>query len=196
MIAIIKGCGSNIASIKLALERLDVQCVLTDDPNVIQRATHVILPGVGHAKKAMAALQRKKLINIICNLKQPVLGICLGMQLLYEKTAEGGVTCLKIIPGCVKTLPDSTPIIPHMGWNRLNIIKNENMIVKNISQNDFMYFVHSFAPEINEHTVAKTGCPAEFTSIVNYKNFYGVQFHPERSSTVGEKLLKNFLEMR
>lgn len=189
MIAIIKGCGSNITSIQFALDRLGEKSELTDDERLIKQASHVILPGVGHANNAMQKLRSLGLVDILTQLTQPVLGICLGMQLLYESSEEGNVNCLGIIPGKIKRLlGNESQAIPHMGWNNVNFIKRIS--------NSHAYFAHSYAAPINEYTVATTEYTEKFTSIVQYKNFMGMQFHPERSGSLGEKLLMNFIKMR
>jgi glutamine amidotransferase len=181
MLAIIDGCGSNISSIQFALQRLGVNSQLTRDRAAIQAADQVILPGVGHAQPAMQALQDYQLVDTIRSLNQPVLGICLGMQLLYERSAEGNVDCLGIIPGCVEKLP-SEAILPHMGWNQIN---NQS--------SDYAYFVHSYAAPVNDYTLATCRYSDTFTAIVAKDNFIGMQFHPEKSAEFGEKLLRDFL---
>ncbi len=189
MIAIIEGCGNNVASLQFALERLGVDSQLTADPEVIKQASHVILPGVGHAQYAMQKLNACGLVEVIRNLKQPVLGICLGMQLLYEASAESDLPCLGIIPGKIQRLPQKLGYsIPHMGWNNLNITSTTSLANKS-----YVYFVHSYAAPITAHTVAVTHYTAAFTAMVHYRNFIGMQFHPERSGAAGEKLLMNFI---
>lgn len=184
MIALINGCGSNICSIQYALQRLGVESVLTDRPDVIRQASRVILPGVGHAASAMKTLRDKQLVDVITQLTQPVLGICLGMQLLYEYSEEGNTTCLGIIPGRVTQLI-ATPekVVPHMGWNQLNT-----------EAKPYVYFVHSYAAPVNAWTVTTSEHTQQFTAIVQYKNFMGMQFHPERSGYYGEQLLMRFIE--
>jgi imidazole glycerol-phosphate synthase subunit HisH len=178
MIAIIKGCGSNIASIQFALKRLGFDSIVTDNPDIIMNASHVILAGVGHALNAMSTLKKLNLVDLIKALKQPVLGICLGMQLLYEHSEEGHTDCLGIIPGVIRKM--TAKIIPHMGWN-------------NINQNAYAYFLHSFKAPINEYTITTTLYSGEFTSMVKYKNYTGMQFHPEKSGKTGDQLLLKFL---
>ncbi len=193
MIAIIEGCGTNIASIQFALERLGKKSLLTSDAKIIRSASHVILPGVGTAKNAMTQLQ--KLAALIPQLTQPVLGICLGMQLFYEFSEEGKIETLKIISGKISSFKKNTSLpIPHMGWNQLEI-KQPNPLLKNIPDNSYFYYVHSYSAPVNENTIAVTKYGKPFSAIVNNKNFYGVQFHPERSGKTGEQLLKNFLEL-
>ncbi|GGF94899.1 MULTISPECIES: imidazole glycerol phosphate synthase subunit HisH [Cysteiniphilum] len=198
MIAIIDCCGSNFASIQYALERLGQSVVLTHDHKVIQAADYVILPGVGHAKTAMEALKSHQLDQLIPTLTQPILGICLGMQLLHEFSEEGMVECLKIIPGSVKRFQSSDALIPHMGWNRLlidDIAHNTNALFSGINPDDYVYYVHSFYAEPTAFTVAYNDYINHFSAVVNKDNFYGMQFHPEKSGKVGEQLLKNFINL-
>lgn len=197
MIAIIDCCGSNTASVQYALERINVKSILTTDPSEIQTATHVILPGVGQAKHAMRQLQENNLIELICDLTQPVLGICLGMQLFYEKSEEGNIQCLGIIPGEVKRMPNNTSLtVPHMGWNTLETANEHRPLLNNIVAKSYVYFVHSYYAPIDKWTIAETQYAAKFTSMVKYKNFVGMQFHPEKSSLVGEQMLLNFIESK
>jgi len=191
MIAIIKGCGNNIASIQYTLERLGYASVLTTDIITIKNASHVILPGVGHAATAMRNLRRSGLDQLLPQLLQPVLGICLGMQLLYESSEEGETTGLQLIPGRVKKFTARVgQIFPHMGWNQL-YPTGANQVIDQVGQ--YVYFVHSYMAPINEHTVMTTDYGENFTSMVQYRNFTGMQFHPERSGSIGENLLNHFL---
>ncbi len=195
MIVIIKGCGSNIASIEMAFARLGKEPVLTTDVKLIQAASHVILPGVGTAKHAMLELQNLNLIEVIRQLKQPVLGICLGMQLLHEFSEEGDVECLGILPGKVALLPQKPGFTrPHMGWNQLRAEKPQSPLLQGVADKSHVYFVHSYAVPVNANTIASTTHSAPFSAMVQYNNFFGAQFHPERSGTVGELILKNFCD--
>jgi len=195
MIAIIDGCGANIASVQFACARLGKKSVLTTDPAVIKAASHVILPGVGTAALAMSRLKSLHLTDIIPTLTQPVLGICLGMQLLYEASREGDVPCLGLLQGKVELLPDADGlIVPHMGWNQLQMQPHSSPITAGVETNSYVYFVHSYAAPVSDYTVATTDYGRIFSAIVNKDNFYGMQFHPERSGAVGATLLKNFLE--
>lgn len=197
MIAIIKGCGNNIASIQFALERLDVESVLTDDPQTIRSASHVILPGVGSAKRAMRSLRDLGLVEVIKSLQQPVLGICLGMQLLYEGSEEGDVDCLGLIAGKIQRLPKKAAYtLPHMGWNQFEFENENEFFDENLGGGLYSYFIHSYAAPINKYTIATTVYTKAFTSIVKNRNFIGMQFHPERSGSLGERLLKIFIAMR
>lgn len=196
MIAIIDGCGANINSIQFALARLGAEFQVTKDKEKINAASHVILSGVGSANAAMENLSRDNLIPLIKNLKQPVLGICLGMQLLFDTSEENNTEMLGIIPGEVKALPKSVEYkIPHMGWNNLQKIK-KNKLLRGINQKSFFYFVHGFAVEQTDSALAYSNYSKDFVSVVGQDNFFGVQFHPEKSAQSGKKLLSNFLRMK
>lgn len=195
MIAIIKGCGNNIASIRYALQRLGQEAIITAQPDIIKNSSHVLLPGVGHAGFAMDQLNRNCLTEVIKNLTQPVLGICLGMQLLFNTSEEGNTAGLGIIPGIIKAFEKSPNLtIPHMGWNILQWKTNSDL-QKNLNEGDFFYFVHSFKAPITTYTIATCEYGENFSAIVKKDNFYGMQFHPERSGNIGEKILKNFFNL-
>lgn len=195
MLAIVDSGGANIASVRFALERLGVQGELTADPAVIRAAERVILPGVGSAQEGMKRLQAKGLVEVVRGLTQPVLGICLGMQLLFEASEEGDTPSLGIIPGRVALLPESPGItVPHMGWNTLDVRKPAPLL-RGFDAATRFYFVHSFAGPVNEFTLASCEHGTAFAAVVQRGNFSGVQFHPERSGAAGAQLLKNFLEM-
>jgi glutamine amidotransferase len=192
-IAIIDSGGANFTSIQAALDRLQVKSIVTSDPAIIVKANKVILPGVGAAAHAMDLIHKKGLYDVIRSLNQPVLGVCLGQQILCTSSEEGGVECLGIIPIRVKKLQD-VRIIPHMGWNNLIYIKEDEPLLEGINTQDSFYFVHSFAPEVDEnYTLATCKYDVEFSAIIKKDNFYGAQFHPEKSGAVGERLLKNFI---
>lgn len=195
MIAIIKGCGTNIASIQFALERLGHQSVHTANAAEIKAATHVILPGVGSAPQAMSQLKEYQLINTIRELQQPVLGICIGMQILFDHSMEGDVACLGILSGTIVGIPQQQNLtIPHMGWNQLQMQKNSPLL-KDIENNSHVYYVHSYAAPINDYTIASTCYGNNFTAMVQHNNFYGMQFHPEKSGQTGEIILRNFINL-
>ncbi|MFI4954492.1 MAG: imidazole glycerol phosphate synthase subunit HisH [Gammaproteobacteria bacterium] len=197
MIVIIAGCGSNLASVQFALERLGVSACLATDPEQIRLADKVILPGVGTAKHAMQQLHELKLVEVIRNLTQPVLGICLGMQLLYEFSAEGNVPCLGMVPNKVIALPVAPGLtIPHMGWNQMQFQQPNHELCAGINESDDVYFVHSYAAPVDKYTIAATEYGMNFTAMVQKDNFFGAQFHPERSGKVGQKILRNFLQMK
>ena len=196
MLAIVDSGGANIASVRFALERLGVRSELTADPAVIRSAERVILPGVGSAVEGMRRLQARGLVDCVRGLTQPVLGVCLGMQLLFEASEEGPTKTLGLIPGVVARLPDSPGIqVPHMGWNTLLSGKTVALL-DGIAQDARFYFVHSYAGPVNAFTLASCNHGTPFTAIVQRGNFSGVQFHPERSGLAGARLLQNFVEGR
>lgn len=190
------GCA-NISSVKFAVERLGVRVQVSDDLAIIKRADKVFLPGVGSANAAMASIEHKNLVNCIQGLQQPVLGICLGMQLMVEKSAEslnGSTPCLNLIPGEVKRMQVGDLRLPHMGWNTVTPIDNTSLF-KGIPAATYFYFVHSFAVALSEFTLASCQYGMDFSAALHKDNFFGVQFHPERSSDAGAQLLKNFIEL-
>jgi len=192
MIAIIKYNAGNIKSVQNAIQKLGYDCVVTDDPTVILTADKIILPGVGEASTAMQYLKNKGLDVVIKSITQPVLGICLGLQLMCNKTEEGNTACLGIFDTDVKLFPPQD-IVPHMGWNNLSDLKGK--LFTNLSPNDDVYFVHSYYAELNSGTVAVCNYIKPFSAALQKNNFYATQFHPEKSSGVGAELLKNFLEL-
>jgi imidazole glycerol-phosphate synthase subunit HisH len=192
-IAIVAGGGANIASLQFALQRLEVRSTVSADADEIRAASHVILPGVGAAANAMSRLRQLGLDTVIPALTQPVLGICLGMQLLFEASQEGDADCLGIIPGRASRLPDAADLpVPHMGWNTLDI-QRPCALLEGIADGDYAYFVHSYAVDLSPVTVAGAHYGRAFSACVQWRNFYGAQFHPERSAAVGALLLDNFL---
>ena len=188
--------GANIGSVRYALERLGVQAQLSADSARISAATHVILPGVGAAAPAMLRLRELDLIDTICGLRQPLLGICLGMQLLYESSEEGDVQCLGLLPGRVLKLVESPGIrVPHMGWNTLRI-ERESALLDGIGNHAYAYFVHGYAAPVDAATLASCRHGHAFSAVVRRDHIHGAQFHPERSAAAGQRLLANFLEIR
>lgn len=191
-IVIINYGAGNIQSIMFAIERLGFKAVLSDNPNEIKSADKVIFPGVGEASSAMAKLRESGLDWLIPELKQPVLGICLGMQLMCKKTEEGNTEGLGIFDVDVVKFSNHVKV-PQMGWNQIYDLKSD--LFKGISENEFMYLVHSFyAPNCSE-AIATTNYDVEYASALQKKNFYGTQFHPEKSGDIGEKILRNFLKL-
>jgi len=198
MIAIIDSGGANIASVTFALERCGATATLTTDAEMIASADKVILPGVGAAPVAMAQLQKAGLVDCIRGLTQPVLGICLGMQLLFERSEEGDTALLGLIPGTVGAFQPAPGLsIPHMGWNRLLPTAGAaaNPLLKGIDDGAHVYFVHSYFAPVSGDTVAACRYGADFTALVAHGNFMGAQFHPERSGPIGARVLQNFLEL-
>lgn len=190
------GCA-NISSVKFAVERLGVKVEVSDKLDIIKSADKVFLPGVGSANAAMASIEHKQLVRTIQGLTQPVLGICLGMQLMVEKSAEsltGSTPCLNLIPGEVKRMQVGDLRLPHMGWNTVTPV-DETSLFKGIPAGTYFYFVHSFAVDISEFTLASCQYGMKFSAALHKDNFFGVQFHPERSSDAGAQLLKNFIEL-
>ena len=196
MLAIVDSGGANIASVRFALERLGVRSELTADSAVIRSAERVILPGVGSAVEGMKRLRERGLVDCVRDLTQPVLGICLGMQLLFESSAEGPTETLGLIPGRVALLPDSSGIqVPHMGWNTV-LTGRTVALLEGIANDARFYFVHSYAGPVNAFTLASCDHGTPFAAVVQRNNFSGVQFHPERSGAAGARLLRNFVEGR
>ncbi len=195
MITIVDNGGANIFSIQAAIHRLGKSAQLSDDPERIKQSSHIILPGVGTAGMSMACLKQKDLDVTLKSLTQPVLGICLGLQLLFDYSQEDDIECLGLIPGKVQKLSKKPNLsIPHMGWNTLNRLKKIPLL-QDISENTYVYFIHSYAAPINEYTCATSLYGDTFSAVVQRDNFYGTQFHPERSSKIGSQILKNFLEL-
>jgi glutamine amidotransferase len=191
------GCA-NLSSVKFAVERLGFEVLITDDIDIIKSADKVILPGVGTAKHAMKNIIEKGLVETLQNLTQPVLGFCLGMQLMCRSSVESStgdiVECLNIIPTDIVPLDAKELRLPHMGWNTLANVSN-HPVFSGINLGDYFYFVHSFAASVSEYTVATCQYGSEFSAAIAKDNFIGCQFHPERSSELGSKIIKNFLEL-
>ena len=196
MIAIIDYKAGNIRSVENALKRLGADYVLTADQEMIRRADHVILPGVGEASSAMKSLESTGLIPVIKSLTQPVLGICVGMQLMCASSEEGGTECLGIFSPKVTRFPETPGVkIPHTGWNTISRLRGP--LFRNIPEDSFVYYVHSYCPEIfTDQTVAVTEyAGVRFSGALQQDNFFGTQFHPEKSGSVGAAILKNFVEL-
>ena len=191
-IAIIDYGAGNIQSIQFALNRLGFEGLLTNNPNEIQSADKVIFPGVGEASSAMNKLKNSGLNELIPTLKQPVLGICLGMQLMCNHTEEGNTNGLGIFDTNVVQFSNQVKV-PHMGWN--TIYNLQSPLFQGINENEYLYLVHSFYAPLSENTIAMTNYELQYSSALQLNNFYGVQFHPEKSGLVGEKLLQNFLNL-
>ena len=193
-LAIIKYNAGNIQSVLYALERMGISASVTDDPEKIRTADKVIFPGVGEASSAMKYLADRKLDKLIKDLQQPVLGICLGMQLLCSHSEENDTACLGIIPVAVKKFQQTNQEmkIPQIGWNSIHSLKSD--LFKKVQSESFIYNVHSYYAEDSEYTLAKCTYGIEYAAAIGKDNFYGLQFHTEKSALVGEQILKNFLE--
>ena len=193
-IAIIKYNAGNIQSILFAIERLGFTAVLTNNPEEIKAADKVIFPGVGEASTAMNYLKKRHLDKLICSLTQPVLGICLGMQLMCKYSEENDTDCLGIFEESVKRFKNqnSKIKIPQIGWNSIYDLKTD--LFKSVADNSYCYFVHGYYAAKGEHTIATTDYVQPYSSALHKNNFYGVQFHPEKSATAGERILSNFLD--
>ena len=193
--AIIATGGANLASLTFALKRLGTKARVTEDPNVVMDANHVILPGVGTALDAIKKLERIGLKDTIPQLTQPVLGICLGMQLLFSGSDEDDTQCLGIIDGQAHRFNTNPKLpIPQMGWNQLQLV-GKSLLLKDISEGSYVYFMHSYAVPEGSYTRASCNYGQKFSAVVEQKNFYGTQFHPERSGLLGAKVLTNFLKL-
>lgn len=195
------GCA-NLSSVRFAFERLNHQdrtdIIVTDDPALIKSATRVVLPGVGSAGAAMASLEQKQLIEVIKALTQPVLGVCLGMQMLTKRSNEGGeqaqdCDCLDLIPTTITELDSQGAPLPHMGWNQ--ITPSSHPLFTNIDAGSYVYFVHSYRAPLSDYSIAQCQYGETFSAAIAKGNFMGVQFHPEKSALIGAKILSNFLNM-
>ena len=192
-VAVVNSGGANIASVLHALRRLGAEPVFTASANAIRAADRVILPGVGAAGRAMEVLAGHGLVDTLRSLQQPVLGICLGMQLLFDSSEEDDAGLLGIIPGRLERLRETESLrVPHMGWNSL-MQKKADRLTANLN-GQWFYFVHSFAAPVSEWCLSTSFHGSEFSAIVRKDNFYGAQFHPERSAGAGAELLRGFLE--
>ncbi|WP_185863425.1 imidazole glycerol phosphate synthase subunit HisH [Blattabacterium cuenoti] len=192
---IIKYPAGNVQSILFSLERIGVQAMVTDSKDLIQNAEKIILPGVGEANCAMQYLKEKKLDLLLSKLKQPILGICLGMQLLCKHSEERNTTCIGVFDLLVKKFQtsDKNEKIPQVGWNTIHKLKGS--LFKNIPDGSYQYFVHSYYVPLGKETIAKTEYITTYSAALQKNNFYAVQFHPEKSSYVGHKILENFISL-
>jgi glutamine amidotransferase len=193
-VVLVDAGGTNIGSVRYALQRLGVDATLTSDAVAIRAANKVILPGVGAAGPGMARLRELNLVELLRSLTQPVLGVCLGLQLLCAHSEEGDTECLGLIPAPVQHFVATPGLrVPHMGWNRV-VAQREHPLLAGLGDDDQAYFVHSYAVPTGDWTLASSDYGAPFSAVIARGNFHGMQFHPERSAAVGARLLKNFLD--
>ncbi len=191
-ISIIKYNAGNVQSVLFALQRIGIEGILTDNADEIKKSDKVIFPGVGEASTAMKYLRERKLDSVIRELKQPVLGICLGMQLMCKHSEEGNTNCLNIFDNKVQLFKGNEKV-PQIGWNNVTNLKTK--LFEGVKENAYMYFVHSYYAEKSINAVALTNYTIEYASALNKDNFYAVQFHPEKSAETGQKILENFIQL-
>ena len=194
MIAIIDYDMGNLRSVENALSRAGAEFTVTSDPQVIQSAAKVLLPGVGNAAEAMSKLRDRGLVDVIRSLRRPILGICIGMQVLCNYSEEGDTPCVGLFDTDVRRFTPSQDLkVPHMGWNTINNL--DSKLFKGIDEGSFVYFVHSYRPGLCSDTIATSDYGGMFSAALKYENFYGTQFHPEKSGDIGERIIKNFLAL-
>ena len=194
-VAIIDSIGSNMASLIFELKRIDLKIEVTSDILSLRKASHIILPGVGAAKNAMMRLRQKELINEISNLSKPTLGICLGMQIFMDSSLEDDTECLGLISNICTPFESSKDYpVPHMGWNKV-YFNTDSELTKNLPDREYYYFVHSYYVPICDETIGITKYPIDFSAVIERDNFFGTQFHPEKSGLQGEKILENFVNI-
>ncbi len=194
MIAIVDYKMGNLRSVENALKRLGAEFCVTSDADVIRSADRVLLPGVGNAAEAMENLRVAGLVDVIRSLRRPVLGICVGMQVMCRHSEEGDVDCLNIFDARVRRFTPAPDVkVPHMGWNKIGNL--ETKLFKGLEGGSYVYFVHSYYPELCPDTIATSSHGVMFSAALKYENFYGTQFHPEKSGDVGERIIENFLKL-
>ena len=194
MIAIVDYKMGNLRSVENVLRRLGAEFCVTSDADVIRSADKVLLPGVGNAAEAMENLRATGLVDVIRSLRRPVLGICVGMQVMCRHSEEGNVDCLNIFDARVKRFTPSADLkVPHMGWNTIGNL--ETKLFKGLDGGSYVYFVHSYYPELCPDTIATSTHGLMFSAALKYENFYGTQFHPEKSGDIGERIIENFLKL-
>jgi glutamine amidotransferase len=191
VIGIVDYDAGNITSVSNALTSAGAEFLVSGESKVLARCDGIILPGVGAAPGAMASLNERKLTGFLGSLEVPVLGICLGMQVLFESSEEGNTTCLGVLPGVVKKFDDRVSKVPHMGWNRVDVT-SKNPLIGDAPNSEFYYFANSYAAEVDGSTIGISHCEVPFSAAVARGNYYGVQFHPEKSGIAGLAILKNF----
>ena len=194
-VAIVDSIGSNLASLIFALNRIGSSFEITDEIDVLNKASHIILPGVGAAKNAMKKLKQRKLIDEISKLTKPTLGICLGMQIFMDASDEDDAKCLGIISNTCRPFENNRDYpVPHMGWNKVRF-NRDSVLTKNLKDDDYYYFVHSYYVPVCTETIGVSSYPIEFSAVVQKDNFFGTQFHPEKSGLSGSKILQNFVSL-
>ena len=194
-VAIVDSIGSNLASLIFALNRIGSSFEITDQIDELNKASHIILPGVGAAKNAMTKLKQRKLIDEISKLTKPTLGICLGMQIFMDASDEDDAKCLGIISNTCRPFRNNKDYpVPHMGWNKVRF-NRDSVLTKNLKDDDYYYFVHSYYVPICSETIGVSSYPIEFSAVVQKDNFFGTQFHPEKSGLSGSKILQNFVSL-
>ena len=194
MIAIVDYKMGNLRSVENALKRLGAEFKVTSDAAIIRSADRVLMPGVGNAAEAMENLRVASLVDVVRSLRRPVLGICVGMQVMCRHSEEGDVDCLNLFDARVKRFVPSADLkVPHMGWNTIGNL--ESKLFKGIDGGEYVYFVHSYYPELCPDTIATSHHGVMFSAALKYENFYGTQFHPEKSGDVGERIIENFLKL-
>jgi glutamine amidotransferase len=194
MIGIIDYGAGNVRSVRNALERIGTELFVSDDIARLQEADKVILPGVGEARSTMNSLGRRGLLEWLSTLSRPFLGICIGMQILFDHSEERATPCLGIVPGRIRRFDAARVKIPHIGWNRVTLATTSPLF-RNIGSGEFFYFVHSYHAPVVDATIAATEYGDEFSAAVQRDNFYGVQFHAEKSGIAGLQILRNFVEL-
>ena len=195
-IAVVPGGGENVNCVLFALERIGVRPILTLDPKTVAAADRVILMGVGAAVPGMEKLEANGLVECLRMLQQPVLGICVGMQLLFERSAEGDVPCLGMLPGCIEALPSGGDLtVPHMGWNQIELLKSDQPLLEGIKSGDWAFYANSFYAPLTDASIARSNYGVPISAVVQRGNVYGCQFHPEKSRRTGRRILENFLRL-
>lgn len=196
-VAIVKYNAGNIYSVVNAMRRLGVEPILTDDAEILSSADRVLFPGQGEASNTMDYIRKHNLDNIILNLKQPVLGICIGQQLLCKHSEEGNTDCIGLFPMDVKRFVPACHAdkVPAIGWNKISIGENPNKLFKGLGQDPYVYFIHSYYVPVSQWTIATADYITPFSAALHKDNFYATQFHPEKSGKVGEQILRNFLDI-
>jgi glutamine amidotransferase len=195
-VAVVPGGGENVNCVLFALERIGVRPVLTLDPKTVAAAERVILMGVGAAAPGMAKLGDHGLVDCLRALQQPVLGICVGMQLLFERSAEGDVSCLGMLPGRIEALPNGGHLtVPHMGWNQIELLKSDHALLEGIKSGEWAFYANSFYAPLSDASIARSDYGVPISAVVQRGNVYGCQFHPEKSRQTGRRILENFLRL-